>query len=333
MRFTEIFTFKRVARMAAIAAALLCSASCYEDYIGDYDYPNMGFALSRQVRTVMSKTNQIYVGVSIGGLREVDMDAWAQFSLDQSLLKGLPYTLLPENYYELSDPAMMTVRKSNLMVADVGIKFTDAFYADPAARKATYALPLRIVAASIKGPDANGNIGEYGSIREGGETAVIVIKYASSYSGTYYRLGEVVETDEYGEPVAEPVSFTIKELMNNKTFTLSSEGPSSVSFQGVAAGADAQRQVTTAGGKVTLSIDPDKGLNDDADVEFDSDMEIVSATVRWVRNGDYTFYSGDNPAPQFNLDYTYINDGRYYHATEKLVLRKWAEEELRVEVF
>lgn len=333
MKLFKIHSFKRFARMAASAAALLAAVSCYEDYIGDYDYPNMGFALARQVRTVMSKTNQIYVGVSIGGLREVDMDAWAQFSLDQSLLKGLPYTLLPENYYELSDPAMMTVRKSNLMVADVGIRFTDAFYADPDARKATYALPFRIVAASIKGPDANGNVGEYGSIREGGETAVIVIKYASSYSGTYYRLGEVVETDYFGTPVAEPVSFTIKELMNNKAVTLSSEGPSAVSFQGLAFGADAQKQVTTVGGKVTLSIDPDKGLDEDADVEFESDMEIVSATVRWVRKGDYTFYSGDNPAPQFNLDYTFIQDGRYYHVTEKLVLRKWAEDELRVEVF
>lgn len=327
-----MFAFNRLARLAA-AVVLLSTVSCYDDYIGDYDYPNMGFALNSQVRTVMSKTNKIYVGVSIGGLREVDMNAWAQFSFDQSLLKGLPYTLLPENYYELSDPVMMTVRKSNLMVADVGITFTDAFYADPDARKATYALPFRIVAASIKGPDANGNVGEYGSIREGGETAVIVIKYASSYSGTYYRLGEVVETDADGVPVTEPVSFTIGELMNNKTVSLVSEGPSAVSFQGVAVGADTQKQVTTTGGKVTLTIDPSKGLDEDADVEFDSDMEIVSASARWIRKGDYTFYSGDNIAPQFNLDYTYVLDGRYYHVSEKLVLRKWAEEELRVETF
>ncbi len=35
-------------------------------------------------------------------------------------------------------------------------------------------------------------------IREGGETSVVAIKYASSFSGTYYLTGNVVELDEAG---------------------------------------------------------------------------------------------------------------------------------------
>ena len=42
-----------------LAGALICTCSCYEDYIGDYEYPNMGFALTRQIRTVVADKNQI----------------------------------------------------------------------------------------------------------------------------------------------------------------------------------------------------------------------------------------------------------------------------------
>ncbi|MGM9767390.1 MAG: DUF1735 domain-containing protein [Candidatus Cryptobacteroides sp.] len=321
----EILNIKRVVRIAGAVSALLVATSCYEDYIGDYDYPNMGFALPRQVRTVMSKTNTIYVGVSIGGLREVDMDAWAQFTFDQSLLKGLPYTILPEHYYQLSDPTTFRVRKSNLMVADVAITFTEDFYADPAALSKTYALPFRLVAASISGPDANGNVGKYGSIREGAETAVIVIKYSSSYSGTYYRLGEVVEVNEEGTPVGDPVIYKGSELMKNATVNLESAGPSTLTFQGYANGLTA--------GTVTLDVDPEKCLDEDADVTLTLSDGLVTGSAKWVRKGRYNFYNGDNPAPQFELDYTYQSEGRYYHVNELLVLRKWAEEELRVETF
>lgn len=47
----------------------------------------MGFALDQPLRTVVSGTNKIYVGVSIGGKREIDMSDWATFEIDETLLE------------------------------------------------------------------------------------------------------------------------------------------------------------------------------------------------------------------------------------------------------
>lgn len=312
---------KHILKIAAAALLACCTTSCYEDYVGDYDFPNMGFALGKQVRTVMSKTNRIYVGVSIGGKREVDMNDWAQFTLDESLLSGLPYKMLPENYYTLADPTTFTVRKSNMPVADVEIQFTDAFYADPACMKNTYALPFRLVATSI--PDTDGN--KYGAIRSGAETAVVVIKYASSYSGTYYRFGEVQEIDAEGNAIGEPEVQKGSELMKNPTVQFTTDGYSTISVKGLGCG--------KTDGTLTLTVDESKSLDDDADVSIALKSGIESGTGRWVRNGDWTFYNGDTKAPQFNLEYIYSDGGKRYLVKETYVLRKWAESELRVETF
>ena len=103
-----------------LLALTTCLTSCYEDYTHDYETTNVGFALQNPLRTVISDRDMpIYVGVSLGGKREVDMNDWAKFTLDASLLEGTPLTLLPEEYYILEDPEIFKVRKSNLPVADV----------------------------------------------------------------------------------------------------------------------------------------------------------------------------------------------------------------------
>lgn len=79
--------------------------SCYEDYIEDYETTSAGFAISNPLRTVISDRNMsIYVGVSLGGKREVDKADWAKFTIDESLLNGTGFTLLPSNYYTLGRP-------------------------------------------------------------------------------------------------------------------------------------------------------------------------------------------------------------------------------------
>ncbi len=67
--------------------------SCYEDYIEDYETTSAGFAISNPLRTVISDRNMsIYVGVSLGGKREVDKADWAKFTIDESLLNGTGFT-------------------------------------------------------------------------------------------------------------------------------------------------------------------------------------------------------------------------------------------------
>lgn len=84
----------------------------------------------------------------------------------------------PANYYTLADPEYFRVRKSNSPVADVGITFTNLFYEDSRCLTDYYALPFRMTENSMN------------AIREGAETCVAVIKYISTYAGTYYRMGK-----------------------------------------------------------------------------------------------------------------------------------------------
>ena len=111
----------------------------------------MGFAVAKPLRTVISDRGMnIYVGVAIGGKREIDMNDWAKFTIDPSLLEGTGKTLLPANYYTLADPEYFRVRKSNSPVADVGITFTNLFYEDSRCLTDYYALPFRMTENSMK---------------------------------------------------------------------------------------------------------------------------------------------------------------------------------------
>ena len=208
-----------------------------------------------------------------------------------------------------------------MAVADVAITFNDAFYEDPACRSNTYALPFRLVATSI--PDAEGS--KYGAIRSGAETAVVVIKYASSYSGTYYRMGEVSKIDSEGNIIGETEIHKNTDLMKNPTVKFSTAGYSTVTFSGIGCG--------KTNGTITLSIDSSKGIDENADVEVALSSGLESGSGKWIRKGDYTFYNGDSAAPQFNLEYIYTDGTGRYLVKEIFVLRKWAEEELTVETF
>ena len=79
---------------------LVSFTSCYDEYTNDYETPNMGFAVANPLRTVIADRDMpIYIGVSIGGKREVDMSDWAKFEIDPSLVEETGKVLLPSNYY------------------------------------------------------------------------------------------------------------------------------------------------------------------------------------------------------------------------------------------
>jgi len=314
---------KNILKISFFALLLGAATSCYEGYTPDYDFPNMGFSLNQQTRTVVSSKNKIYVGVSIGGKREVDMKDWATFVFDQSLLNGTGREMLPESYYVLSDNTTMRPRKSNLAVADVEITFTEEFYADPLCLTKHYALPFRLVGTSIDAENEAGVKGPHGAIREGGETAIVGIKYISGYSGTYYRLGEYGEVDSDGEYVDEPVSYNKYNLIDNSTVYLETLGKNTVKVPSAANGA--------AGAfKLTFPDSVDKT----AEIEVElvaGGANIIESSAKYIVESSYTFYSGDNKAPMIELEYVYEKGGVNYKVTEKLVLRQWPEADLRVD--
>ena len=307
----------RIMKIAAFMLAAVSLTSCYDEYIGDYDYPNMGFTLEKQVRTVVSTTNKIYVGVSIGGKRQIDLNDWANFSLDETLLEGTGLKMLPESYYVMDDPNTFHVRKSNLAVADVGITFTDAFYADPATLTSTYALPFRLLATSIPEED-----NPYGAIRKGAETTIAAIKYISGYSGTYYKVGTVTETASDGQTFE--TSYAKADLSANETVVLKTLGRDILLRPGLGN--------TSDGGLVITIAETDGAYTVDVDMQ-EGGPELVSATAEYLAKGEYKLYSGNEDAPQINLEYIYRKDGSTFTVQEKLVLRQYAERELKVETF
>ena len=61
---------------------------------------------------------------------------------------------------------------------------------------------------------------------------------------------------------------------------------------------------------------------------------ITNATGTYQTEGDYDYVAkAGTRAPQFDLEYTYENGGKYYHAVEKLVLRQDPLYDLRVETW
>ena len=314
-------------RTIIIAALLflagLGSVSCYEDFIKDYDQPNMGFALQRQVRTVIESKNSIFVGVSIGGKREVDLNDWATFEIDESLLEGTGKKLLPADYYSLADPNTFRVRRTGMAVADVQITFTDAFYADPASLNGSYAIPFRITGVSIPASrDSTGYTNPVGAVRAGAETTIVAVKYINEYSGTWYKMGEMTEVDASGNALGEKKTYgDRRDIINSPTTSLTTTGRYELKRVGIA---------DTATGNMSLSF---MSPGNDESLLNVSGSGISNASAKIMRKGDYTFYSGTEPSPQIELEYVYETGGKRWKVNETLVLRKWAELELTVETF
>ena len=297
--------------------------SCYEDYIEDYETTSAGFAISNPLRTVISDRNMsIYVGVSLGGKREVDKADWAKFTIDESLLNGTGFTLLPSNYYTLGDPETFRVRKSTLPVADVEIKFTDAFYADERTHEVHYALPFRVIESSMD------------QIREGGETSVVAIKYASSFSGTYYLTGNVVELDEAGNPIESTrQSYGDKQdIIKSPTCVLTTLSKSELIRPGIGDPATDKKDNLRLtfenngnfGGNYKVQIGTEKGFR-----------PIETITGNYIhKSEEYTFNgNGDVPCPEIALKYIYEMDEKHYQVDEKLVLRRDPIDDLRIETW
>lgn len=285
-------------------------SSCYEDYIKDHESPSCGFAISNPLRTVVADRDMpVYVGVSIGGKREVDMSDWATFTLDGSLLEDTGLTMLPEEYYTLGDPSKMTVRKSNMPVADVEIRFTDAFFADPLSTTTHYALPFRLTGSSLS------------RIVDGTDWSVVAVKYVSTFSGTYYLRGTMYELDEFGDPM-ESVSYYQKDLVKCLTRNLLTQSRTELIKMGVG---------NLSAGNVNrclLTIEKNASKVQEYNVYLSS---IPGAVTILEGTGTYYGLPEDGGMPRIELSYTFTNGTRTYHADEEMILRQDPLYDLRIE--
>jgi len=282
--------------------------SCYGDYIVDNDFSSTGFVLAHPLRTVIADRDmEIYVGVAIGGKRAVDMKDWATFEIyPDSVPTG--YSLLPANYYTLSDPNTMRVRKSNLPVADVGIKFTEDFYNDTKAVGKYYVLPFRITGSSLD------------SIRDGADISVVAIKFISTFHGTYYLKGTIEEYDFATGAVNATTIYDKNDLINNITCNLTTVSRN-VLTRTIA------NSVSTSADKLQLTFE----VNNSIEKTYNVLLQAASTTFTLI-SGSATYY-GDKDQPEIELSYSYSKSGKYYRVKETMVLRQDPEYDLRVETW
>lgn len=282
-------------------------SSCYDDYVSDFDYSTVGFAITKPYRTVIADRNmEVRVGVSIGGKRAVDVKDWATFVID-TLAVPSGKLLLPSAYYTLSDPNTMRVQKSNLPVADVAIQFTDAFYADPATITGKYVLPLKITDSSLD------------SIYQ--PQTVVCFKYINTFHGTYYVKGKLYELDG---PQGNVVSTTIYEnsdLIKNITRDVATVNR----YTGIRPGLANYNAVSTE--KVQLKIVPTNA----ADKTYSIEVSTAPGGVE-LTNCTGTYY-GNKEKPEMVLNYSFVKGGKNYKVEETLILRQDPLYDLRIETW
>lgn len=301
-------SMKNVLRIMSVALAAAMTG-CYGDFTGDAPTTTVCFAQQRPLRTVISDRDmEIFVGVSIGGKREVDMTDWATFEIDPSLIPaGSGLVLLPVSHYTLADPERMSVRKSNLPVADVGITFTDAFYNDPKSVGKYYALPLRITDSSLDETVA------------GKENTVVAVKYISNYHGTYYIKGSVVEVSGIGgNPVGEPSVYSNPDLVSNATRDISTRSQSEVVRPGVG-------NIVMGGGE-SASVSLTVAANG-------TDVTISDGGGSLPVTGLSGEYISRETNPEFVLKYCFERDGKFFEVNETLILRQNPYLDMRVETW
>ncbi len=283
---------KNIVKIIMLTTITLCIFSCkYEDFVTDYTFSSVYFPRQTNTRTfVVGENETIEIGVVMGGKGTLNNPPeWADYIIDPSLLVGKGLTLLPADFYTLSDSSRFNLSSGKVQGAIVMTIDTAKFINDPLALTAKYALPLRLVDSSID------------SILPEKSTLILSVKYESKHFGNYYHNGVVEITSSTGtqtiiyhqkEPVTNPV--------NN--WILSSTGPYNILTNGI---------INIKGGINTLLL----RVNSDNTVTLSKNPR---ASIPVNPNGPCEY----NPdKKEFYLQYTYTSAGKTYMAKDTLIFR------------
>ena len=301
---------KRLKNNFLIAFLLVSLTGCYDSFDKDFEYSTVYFASQKPLRTVIADTDmKIKVGVAIGGMRKVNVNDWASFTIDPSLLVGTTFTLLPSSYYTLANDSMMKITNPNLAIADVEISFTDAFYNDPNSYQKFYALPFK-----IKNHSMDSIAKAVGGVKM--DYSVVAIKAVSKYQGSYYVRGTMVRLNLDGTPGTLKTDSTIyntTDLSRNIVRALSSINRFTIQRPGFANSSPLPNEAVN----ITVSSDG-------------SSVTLSSGSTSLISNTSATLGIADSQ-PEFILNYTINRSGFNFKVTEKLTRRQDPLKDLRFE--
>lgn len=205
-----------------ILLLVIINTACYDDFRVDYEETTIAFSTATGAATADGVLNRTVVlgeglhfnyGVFLGGVIENDVERWADFIIDPSLLEGTSYDLLPEEYYTLSHDSRFTIPKGE-HVGPITIELDSTqIVNDEQTMNFNYAIPFRIVDTSED------------NINESQSTKIVAVKYINHYEGSYDHSGTYTTFDESGDEIN---SGSINNVIDAVT-----TGPESVRLNGV----------------------------------------------------------------------------------------------------
>ncbi len=228
-------------KFLAFIVVSIAMVACYPDYITDYDYSGVYFPYQTDVRTfVVGEGMKIEVGVTIGGIIKNTKDRNVSFVLDQTLITPerlvifktaanayikdpvstvTAFSLLPTNYYTISNSNTMVIKQGQHMGSVVIRPDSAKFLGDPATKMANYVLPFKITAA-----DAD-------TILEPRRYAVIGLRYDNMLFGKYWHGGAAI----VNRPAKSDTTiryYTAVPMPEPKVWTLTTNSPNSLNAPG-----------------------------------------------------------------------------------------------------
>ena len=252
-------------KILAIIILAIAFVSCYEDYILDYAYDAIYFQYQLDVRSfVVGEGMKIEVGVTLAGVRENTRDRNVSFSLDGSLITpamlnrfkiasnayikdpAAPVTelkQLPANYYTISSPNTMVIKKGEHMGSVVIKPDSATFLGDAGTKFATYVLPFKISSADADSVIVPKNYN------------VVALRYENMLFGKYWH-GGVAVVNRPAKADTTLKYYTSIPQLETKVWVLTTNSPFSLYAQGyldqVTSGTN-QMLITQNGTNITIS--------------------------------------------------------------------------------
>ncbi len=194
---------------------------CYDEFVVDYPYTTVAFSEATGGLTTWGELGlsvvkdeglKLDVGVFIAGVLENKVDRTVDFVIDEELLNGTGYELMPADYYSLSNTSKFTIPAGEF-VGKLTVTLDSAkFLGDTLCAEYHYAIPIRLTSTSADSVNSTHN------------TKIVVVKYINHYEGYYDQAGSFVTYDENG---LEINSGTIGNVLLGSTFLVDT-----VSFNG-----------------------------------------------------------------------------------------------------
>lgn len=280
---------KQLLKNVFIALVLVFAmASCYDEYKVDYDYTSTYFSMQSPLRTVVDTEGEALTfefGTMLSGRYENTANEVVEYEIAPSMLADttVPFKLLPESYYELSNNSQITI-ESGSKLGVVTVTLNENFTNDDSSYIEYYALPLRIVSTTID------------SILPDMDSTIIAVKCQNKYYGAYRVQGVDYKLDATNQPVDTTI-YTNEDFHQNAYTVSGSLSKNIVTLPYMGKEVDGSNSM-----KVTL--------NNNAVV-----IESFNVEANVVINGSGSY---DADSKKFYLDYTYDKAGELHQVYDTL---------------